>query len=128
MVVYRKLVVINIEVVVSEIFGVSFDVLSSPTLKVNNKEENSAELEADQKSPWGIAWYPNDGYAASVVKDITNNTAKNFSRLLSNWDNFLQPFFYLGSQANTKYLINTIRSHSIKVMVVMIGCFLIEVY
>jgi transglutaminase-like putative cysteine protease/predicted glutamine amidotransferase len=74
---------------VSEIFGASFDILSSPILKLNKKQKLSVE----EKSPWGIAWYPYDQVSASVVRDVTNSTAKNFSRLLSSWDNFCSTFF-----------------------------------
>lgn len=87
----------------SEILGVSFDILSSPSLKVHNSKENLPK----NNSGWGIAWYPNDDYAASVVKDITNNTAKNFSRLLSSWDNFCSTVFLFKlagqSQAYTQH-------------------------
>lgn len=73
----------------SEIFGISFDVLSCPTLKISNPKENNPT----NNSGWGIAWYPNDDYAASIVKDITNASAKNFSRMLSSWDNFNSTVF-----------------------------------
>ncbi len=73
----------------SYLLGVSFDVLSSPTIKIHKNKE--AQLKSN--SGWGIAWYPNDDYAASVVKDVTNSSAINFSRLLSNWDNFRSTSF-----------------------------------
>lgn len=73
----------------SEIFGISFDILSCPNLRIKHPGENNPT----NNSGWGIAWYPNDDYSASVVKDISNASAKNFSRLLSSWNNFNSTMF-----------------------------------
>jgi transglutaminase-like putative cysteine protease/predicted glutamine amidotransferase len=76
---------------VSELFALSFDVTASPSIRVRGDETPSQV--SDLPYAWGLAWYPGDELAASVVKDPTSFSESAMSRVLHDWDRFHSTVF-----------------------------------
>ena len=68
--------------VVSDLLSMSFDCLSSPTLKLSHVNTDS------KISGWGFGWYPNDDQAASVVKDTGGKDVDSVASAISDWRRF----------------------------------------
>ncbi|SMF24890.1 class II glutamine amidotransferase [Pseudobacteriovorax antillogorgiicola] len=73
----------------SDFLVMSFDSLSSPSIFL----ENLRDVPHAKRSGWGVAWYPHDGPAASIVKDSSSKDATDLASTLSNWDNFSSTTF-----------------------------------
>jgi transglutaminase-like putative cysteine protease/predicted glutamine amidotransferase len=71
----------------SDLLSMSFDCLSSPTLKLR------ADLGTPNVSGWGFGWYPNDDSAASVVKDTGSKEIGSLTSTLSDWQRFRSTTF-----------------------------------
>ncbi|MGE0323307.1 MAG: class II glutamine amidotransferase [Polyangiaceae bacterium] len=69
----------------SQLLGLSFDGVASPTMRLSGWARQDAAV---QPSGWGFAWYPAGDYAAALIKDpiATGETA--MTELLRDWDRF----------------------------------------
>ena len=76
--------------ITSDILALSFDSISSPSIKVNLPEK----LQGTHPLGWGIAWYPNDNQAAIVKKDPVAHGKNVQLDALADWNNFRSTVFF----------------------------------
>ena len=72
-----------------EILALNFDCLGSPSIKLKAGED-SKTLKA---RGWGFGWYPNDDYAASIIKDAMGNDTPTLLNALQDGTSFRSTFF-----------------------------------
>jgi transglutaminase-like putative cysteine protease/predicted glutamine amidotransferase len=67
-----------------EILALNFDCLGSPSIKLKAGEDSKT-----LKTPgWGFGWYPNDDYAASIIKDAMANDTQTLLNALQDGTSF----------------------------------------
>ena len=76
--------------ITSDILAMSFDSLSSPSIKVRLPDQ----LYGTHPLGWGIAWYPNDNQAAFVKKDPVARGTDVQMESLDDWNNFRSTVFF----------------------------------
>ena len=76
--------------ITSDILALSFDSVSSPSIKVKLPEQ----LYGTHPLGWGIAWYPNDNQAAIVKKDPVARGTNVQMEALADWNNFRSTVFF----------------------------------
>jgi transglutaminase-like putative cysteine protease/predicted glutamine amidotransferase len=76
--------------ITSDILALSFDSVSSPSIRVKLPEQ----LEGTHALGWGIAWYPNDNQAAIVKKDPVARGTNVQMEALADWNNFRSTVFF----------------------------------
>ena len=76
--------------ITSDILALSFDSVSSPSIKVKLPEQ----LQGTHALGWGIAWYPNDNQAAIVKKDPVARGTNVQMEALADWNNFRSTVFF----------------------------------
>jgi len=76
--------------ITSDILALSFDSVSSPSIKVKLPEQ----LYGSHPLGWGVAWYPNDNQAAIVKKDPAARGADVQIDALADWSNFRSTVFF----------------------------------
>ena len=76
--------------ITSDILAVSFDSLSSPSIKVHLQDQ----LYGTHPLGWGMAWYPNDNQAAMVKKDPAARGTDVEMESLDDWNNFRSTLFF----------------------------------
>jgi transglutaminase-like putative cysteine protease/predicted glutamine amidotransferase len=76
--------------ITSDILALSFDSLSSPSIKVKLPEQ----LYGSHPLGWGVAWYPNDNQAAIVKKDPVARGTELQMETLADWTNFRSTVFF----------------------------------
>ncbi len=76
--------------ITSDILAISFDSLSSPSIKVRLPDQ----LVGTHPLGWGIAWYPNDNQAAFVKKDPAARGTDVQMESLDDWNNFRSSMFF----------------------------------
>lgn len=82
--------------IISDLLAMSFDCLSSPTLKLAPTKTHS------KISGWGFGWYPNDDMAASVVKDTGGRDVKSLATAVSDWRRFRSTTFLCNVRGASK--------------------------
>jgi len=73
----------------NHLIALNFDNLCTPVIKLK-------ELAADQPAPshgCGFAWYPNDDYAAVVIKDHAGGGAQTLTQAMTDWSHFRSTMF-----------------------------------
>lgn len=76
--------------ITSDILALSFDSVSSPSIKVKLPEQ----LYGTHPLGWGVAWYPNDNQAAIVKKDPVARGTDIQVEALADWTNFRSTVFF----------------------------------
>ncbi len=71
----------------SDLLAISFDCISSPSLKLSLQKGNPLS------SGWGFGWYPGDDYASSVVKDTGVAKVESITSAVSDWRHFRSTTF-----------------------------------
>lgn len=75
----------------TQLLALSFDCATSPSIRLRGLER--AESSLDAVYGWGLAWYPQDGNAAMVVKDPTSLGTNALTHVLSDWERFSATVF-----------------------------------
>ena len=76
--------------ITSDILALSFDSLSSPSIKVRLPDQ----LYGTHPLGWGMAWYPNDNQAAIIKKDPAARGTDVAMESLADWNNFRSSVFF----------------------------------
>ena len=72
-----------------EILALNFDCMGSPSIKLKTGEDSKT-----LKTPgWGFGWYPNDDYAASIIKDAMANDTQTLLNALQDGTSFRSTSF-----------------------------------
>jgi len=84
--------------ITSDILALSFDSLSSPSIKVKLPEQ----LYGSHPLGWGVAFYPNDNQAAIVDKDPVARGTEIQIESLTDWNNFRSTVFFCKAKGAAK--------------------------
>jgi len=76
--------------ITSDILALSFDGLTSPTIKLRLP----LELQGTHPLGWGVAWYPNDNQAAVVTKDPVARGTEVMMDAMTDWNNYRSSIFF----------------------------------
>ena len=76
----------------TQLLGLSFDSPTSPSIRLKGIEKRQ-DASLDAIYGWGLAWYPQDGPAAMVVKDPTSIGTNALTKVLSDWARFSSTLF-----------------------------------
>ncbi len=80
--------------ITSDILALSFDSVSSPSIKLKLPEQ----LHGSHPLGWGIAWYPSDHEAAIVSKDPAARGTEVQMDALTDWSNFRSTVYFCKAQ------------------------------
>ncbi len=75
----------------TQLLALSFDAPTSPGIRLLGAERLDASPDATYG--WGLAWYPMDEPAASVVKDPTSSGQRALTAVISDWERFSSTVF-----------------------------------
>ena len=84
--------------ITSDILALSFDSLSSPSIKVKLPEQ----AYGSHPLGWGIAWYPNDSQAAILKKDPVARGTDVQMESLADWNIFRSTIFFCKAKGAAK--------------------------
>jgi transglutaminase-like putative cysteine protease/predicted glutamine amidotransferase len=74
----------------SQLLALSFDCPSSPSLSI---EADPLKIQDESLQGWGLAWYPSDDYAATIIKDSKNQHRAHVAKTLKSWKRFNSTLF-----------------------------------
>ena len=84
--------------ITSDILALSFDSLSSPSIRVKLPET----LYGSHPLGWGVAWYPNDNQASIVKKDPVARGADIQLEAMADWEIFRSTVFFCKAKGAAK--------------------------
>jgi transglutaminase-like putative cysteine protease/predicted glutamine amidotransferase len=84
--------------ITSDILALSFDSLSSPSIKL----KLPAKLQGSHSLGWGVAWYPEDKQAAIVKKDPAARGKEIQMDSLADWNHYRSTLFFCKAQGAAK--------------------------
>jgi len=74
----------------SQLLALSFDCPSSPSLSI---EADTHKTKNEHLQGWGLAWYPSNDYAATILKDSKNQHRAHVTKTLKSWKRFNSTLF-----------------------------------